>query len=415
MRRSTDLVHWEFLGTVFTAPPAWVVTALGATPADFWAPDLRYFNGKYHLYYAASQFATNNSVIGLATTRTLDPGSPDYGWVDEGMVMRSRTGEDDFNAIDPDVSYDERGGRGWPSAPSGRASRCAGWTRRRASCRPRTRALPAGLAARRPGRGAVDRAPRRLLLLVRELRLLLPRRRQRLPGDGRALRAVTGPYVDRDGVAMTAGGGTELLRGYNEFAGPGHGDVFRVAASTGSSITTTTATTAAAEAVGAADRLERRLAVLGDPLSGNRGAGHGAAYSRSSAPQRRGARQHGLRIRGRGHPPRDGSRQPVPAVAAGGAGRRLVEPEQPAQQQGRRGGGVQRRTRAPRGTVGLAGERVPAVPLPAAGDGYVRIESEHSGRVLARRDAVARAPTCGFGTGSGAPVRSSGSSPPATC
>jgi beta-xylosidase len=80
LRRSRDLVHWEFLGTVFTKPPAWVVEALGTTPGDFWAPDISYFNGRYHLYYAASQFATNNSVIGLATAKTLSPAGPDYGW-----------------------------------------------------------------------------------------------------------------------------------------------------------------------------------------------------------------------------------------------------------------------------------------------------------------------------------------------
>src|SRR5205814_1666299 len=37
---------------------------------------------------------------------------------------------------------------------------------------------------------------------------------------------VTGPYLDRSGVPMLAGGGTELLRGYNEFRGPGGGDVY---------------------------------------------------------------------------------------------------------------------------------------------------------------------------------------------
>ena len=50
LRRSRDLVHWEFLGTVFATPPAWVVATLGTAPADFWAPDIRYFNGRYHLY-----------------------------------------------------------------------------------------------------------------------------------------------------------------------------------------------------------------------------------------------------------------------------------------------------------------------------------------------------------------------------
>jgi arabinan endo-1,5-alpha-L-arabinosidase len=50
IRRSTDLVHWTYAGTVFDTPPAWVVEELGVTPADFWAPDINYFDGEYHLY-----------------------------------------------------------------------------------------------------------------------------------------------------------------------------------------------------------------------------------------------------------------------------------------------------------------------------------------------------------------------------
>jgi arabinan endo-1,5-alpha-L-arabinosidase len=108
IKRSTDLIHWEELGPVFSDPPQWVVYTLGITPRDFWAPDINYFNGKYYLYYAASQFGVNNSVIGLATNATLDPNSPNYHWVDEGMVFRSQPGES-FNAIDPDVTLDQAG------------------------------------------------------------------------------------------------------------------------------------------------------------------------------------------------------------------------------------------------------------------------------------------------------------------
>jgi arabinan endo-1,5-alpha-L-arabinosidase len=37
---------------------------------------------------------------------------------------------------------------------------------------------------------------------------------------------VTGPYVDRNGVAMTSGGGTEILAGHGDIHGPGHPAVF---------------------------------------------------------------------------------------------------------------------------------------------------------------------------------------------
>src|SRR3954454_14209964 len=38
---------------------------------------------------------------------------------------------------------------------------------------------------------------------------------------------VTGPYVDRAGVPMTAGGGTELVRGVGRYAGTCGSDVYR--------------------------------------------------------------------------------------------------------------------------------------------------------------------------------------------
>ena len=34
--------------------------------------------------------------------------------------------------------------------------------------------------------------------------------------------SVTGPFVDRNGVAMTAGGGTQILAGHGSIHGPGH-------------------------------------------------------------------------------------------------------------------------------------------------------------------------------------------------
>jgi arabinan endo-1,5-alpha-L-arabinosidase len=67
-----------------------------------------FFNGLYHVYYAGSFFATNTSVIGLATNTTLDPTDPAYQWVDLGLVLSSSS-SDNFNAIDPSVLVDTDG------------------------------------------------------------------------------------------------------------------------------------------------------------------------------------------------------------------------------------------------------------------------------------------------------------------
>jgi arabinan endo-1,5-alpha-L-arabinosidase len=107
IRCSKDLVLWKACGHVFSETPAWIKQESPKTK-ELWAPDISYFDGKFHLYYAYSIFGANTSGIALLTNRTLDPQSPDFGWVDEGLVLRSRA-EDDFNAIDPNLILDEKG------------------------------------------------------------------------------------------------------------------------------------------------------------------------------------------------------------------------------------------------------------------------------------------------------------------
>ncbi len=103
---SLDLVHWIYRGDALSSRPTW--TELNA---NFWAPDLQYFNGKYYLYFAATavkaQYSgeTNcfdDSGIGVATaTSPLGP------WIDHGspVVAPRRNGPGcDFKAtIDPEI------------------------------------------------------------------------------------------------------------------------------------------------------------------------------------------------------------------------------------------------------------------------------------------------------------------------
>ena len=109
-RFSKDLRHWEKGGYVFSELPAWAVEAVETTEA-IWAPDITYANGQYLLYYACSTFGKNRSAIGLATNATLNPASPNFKWVDRGLVLQSKS-SDDFNAIDPSHIVD-RSGNHW--------------------------------------------------------------------------------------------------------------------------------------------------------------------------------------------------------------------------------------------------------------------------------------------------------------
>jgi hypothetical protein len=282
MKRSRDLIHWEELGPVFTAPPRWVVDTLGITPADFWAPDITYFNGKYHLYYAASQFGVNNSVIGLATNRTLDPASSDYAWVDEGMVLRSQPG-DDFNAIDPDVFLDEAGqawlasGSFWVGIQLRRLDSATGKLAAGATAVPLVdRHWPPNAVE---GGSIVHHGDAYYLFasfdyccrgVDSDYRVVV----------GRAP-SVDGPYYDQTGLPLLQGGGTEVLRGYNEFAGPGGGDVFA------DGDDTWFVHHYYDREDGGRPKLSVRPVswrdgwpVLGDPLSGSDQVGHGNAYFR---------------------------------------------------------------------------------------------------------------------------------------
>jgi len=107
IRCSNDLVHWKLCGHVFPDIPAWIKQESPKT-RELWAPDISYFDGLFHLYYAYSSFGSNSSGIALLTNKTLDPQSPDYGWVDQGLVLKS-TADDDFNAIDPNLILDKKG------------------------------------------------------------------------------------------------------------------------------------------------------------------------------------------------------------------------------------------------------------------------------------------------------------------
>jgi arabinan endo-1,5-alpha-L-arabinosidase len=103
---STDLKTWQRVSSVFTSVPAYVQNYFpGQNFQVFWAPDVSYFNGLYHVYFAASGFGANHSLIGLATSPTMNPNDPNYGWTSQGMVISSAT-TDDFNAIDPSILVD---------------------------------------------------------------------------------------------------------------------------------------------------------------------------------------------------------------------------------------------------------------------------------------------------------------------
>lgn len=56
---------------------------------------MHYQNDQYYMYYVLSQIGTQNSQIGVATSKTMEPGS----WTDHGSV--GLPANDNYNRIDP--------------------------------------------------------------------------------------------------------------------------------------------------------------------------------------------------------------------------------------------------------------------------------------------------------------------------
>ncbi len=106
---SPDLLTWERQPPVFAEPPVWARDVVPDFSNHIWAPDIAYHNGTYYLYFSVSAFGRNTSAIGVATNTTLDPNDPDFRWVDRGIVVRSVPGRDLWNAIDPNLAFDDEG------------------------------------------------------------------------------------------------------------------------------------------------------------------------------------------------------------------------------------------------------------------------------------------------------------------
>lgn len=111
---TTDLRNWTAIPPVFPGnPPAWTTNAVIGFTGYFWAPDIAYFNGRFNLYYACSDWGTIDSAIGLVTTPSLV--SP--VWTDQGKVVQSNpvgqtttnTDLTAFNCIDPSILLDTNG------------------------------------------------------------------------------------------------------------------------------------------------------------------------------------------------------------------------------------------------------------------------------------------------------------------
>jgi len=230
-RTSPDLITWAFKGSVMPVIPEWVKAAIPGVKG-IWAPDVAYFNGRFHIYYSASTFGSNQSVIGLVTTPTLDTSDPAFGWVDQGKVIGS-VKPDNYNAIDAN-HLETSDGQHWLSFGSFWSGlKIIGLDSATGKLKEKN-SLPRSIAGRKD-LGAIE-AP--VIIRKGEYYYLFASFDFCCRGVnstyytvvGRS-KSVEGPYVDREGRKMKDGGGTIVLHGDQDktgrWKGPGHVDILQ--------------------------------------------------------------------------------------------------------------------------------------------------------------------------------------------
>lgn len=214
--KSQDLVNWTYVGDVFAQMPSWV-----APDGGLWAPDIRYFNGQYYLYYAVSDATVDGGGSAIFVATSSSPSGP---WIASSTpVVEPNSGR---KTIDPAVIQDDSGQRyifygTYQGGIAARALSADGM-----SSLPATE-VQITTADRYEGAYVVKRNGYYYLFVSASDCC-------RGPLTGYAVFAgrsqnVLGPYVDQDGVSLLdsrVGGTPALNMNGNHFIGPGHSAIF---------------------------------------------------------------------------------------------------------------------------------------------------------------------------------------------
>jgi len=207
--KSQDLVNWDYIGEAFTKKPDW------KKDGGLWAPEIVFFNNKYHLYYSQSVWGDPNPAIGVAVAD--HPAGP---FTDQGKLFDSQE-IDVQNSIDPMFYVDDDGTPYlfWGSFHgiygiqlSEDGLRTVGEKFEIAG-----RAFEAPYIIKRDGFyyffGSLGSCCEGIWSTYRV-------------GVGRA-ESIRGPYIDQEGNHLLHSEGTLLLAGGEHFVGPGHNTIVK--------------------------------------------------------------------------------------------------------------------------------------------------------------------------------------------
>lgn len=237
-RTSTNKVAWSGASSIFNSPPAWTTQAVPSFTGQFWAPDVAFFNGKYHLYYSVSSWGTIDSAIGLVTTPSLS----NPVWTDQGKVVQSdavgqagpNTDTTAFNAIDASILVDDGTGKVWMAFGSYSSGILVTEINPATGKRMNTNSLSASLVANNaPGGGWGSSIEGAALTKRGNFYYLFVNYGGCCAGVdstynirvGRST-SPTGPFLDKNGVDMRNGGGSMFLDDDGNKIGPGHFSLF---------------------------------------------------------------------------------------------------------------------------------------------------------------------------------------------
>lgn len=230
---SPDMENWKKEKPVFQAPPQWALNTIPSYKGHTWAPDVIFYQGRYHLFYSVSAFGKNTSCIGHASTKTLDPDSPEFGWTDHGKILQSVPNRDMWNAIDPNIILDDEGcpwmtfGSFWGGIKMVKLQKdMSGVAQPEEWYSLASRVSPEALSGPQPKANAIE-AP--FILRHKGYYYLFVSFDYCCRGNksnynirvGRSS-CVSGPYTDREGHFLMNGGGTLVISGNSRWAGVGH-------------------------------------------------------------------------------------------------------------------------------------------------------------------------------------------------
>jgi arabinan endo-1,5-alpha-L-arabinosidase len=187
---------------------------------NVWAPDVKYFNGRYWCYYSVSEYGKNNSAIGLTSCSSIVKGD----WRDDGMVIYSKSGTHAYNAIDGDLTIDASGNP-WLSFGS--------WFDGIHVVRLSTSTMkPTGTIYSIAKRSGGIEGPN--IVYANGYYYLFVSIDKCCAGTSSTYKiaygrssSITGPYVNKSGTAMTSGGYSLLDSGNTRWKGPGGQDVYQ--------------------------------------------------------------------------------------------------------------------------------------------------------------------------------------------